>query len=233
MIVCGDAREVDGCGRKIGPYDCCTIVTGDAKELAPAIPDESVDLIIADPPWSRDLVDLYSWISEMAARVLKPKSFVLAYAGLSHFHLVMEYMAQRLDYFWVICGYMPSSNMVFNPRRTLNKWRPIVMFSKGWEPTLPHFIRDLYYAARDKQFHEWGQPKELPMYYIQNITQPAAFILDPFCGGGTVPAVCKMLGRHYLAFEIDPEVAERARKRVRNTQPPLFVMEPEQTEFAT
>ena len=37
-----------------------------------------------------------------------------------------------------------------------------------------------------------------------------------------------MLGRNYLAFEIDPDTAELARERVRITQPPLFVPEPEQ-----
>lgn len=57
---------------------------------------------------------------------------------------------------------------------------------------------------------------------------PAGVVLDPFTGGGTVPAVCKMLGRKYLAFEIMPEVAELARERVRNAQPPLFTLEPEQ-----
>ena len=41
-----------------------------------------------------------------------------------------------------------------------------------------------------------------------------------------------MLGRHYVAFEIDPNVAERARERVANTQMPLFVPEPEQMEMA-
>ena len=56
-------------------------------------------------------------------------------------------------------------------------------------------------------------------------------IVDPLCGGGTTPAMCVQLRRHYLAFEIDPEVAGRARERVRNTQPPLFVMEPEQLEM--
>jgi len=30
-----------------------------------------------------------------------------------------------------------------------------------------------------------------------------------------------MLGRHYLAFEIDPATAQDARNRVRQTQPPL------------
>jgi DNA modification methylase len=36
-----------------------------------------------------------------------------------------------------------------------------------------------------------------------------------------VPAVCKMLGRTFLASEIDPATAERARERLANTQPPL------------
>jgi hypothetical protein len=37
-----------------------------------------------------------------------------------------------------------------------------------------------------------------------------------------------MLGRHYLAFEIDPETAERARARIEQTQPPLFTVQSEQ-----
>jgi len=40
-----------------------------------------------------------------------------------------------------------------------------------------------------------------------------------------------MLGRNYIAFEIDPATADLARERVRNTQPPLFVPEPEQMEM--
>ena len=40
-----------------------------------------------------------------------------------------------------------------------------------------------------------------------------------------------MLGRRYLAFEIDPDTAEMARERVRMTQPPLFVPEPQQLEL--
>jgi len=38
-----------------------------------------------------------------------------------------------------------------------------------------------------------------------------------------VPAMCKQLGRRWLAFEIDTDVAESARERIRHTQMPLFV----------
>jgi len=46
---------------------------------------------------------------------------------------------------------------------------------------------------------------------------------------GNVKIAAKALNRKYLAFEIDPDVAETARQRVRQTQPPLFVLpEPQQ-----
>ena len=69
--------------------------------------------------------------------------------------------------------------------------------------------------------------------WIDSFTNPNATILDPFTGGGTVPAVCKMLHRNYLAFEIDPATADMARKRVAETQPPLPIVYHEQMELIT
>ena len=53
----------------IGPYELDRIITGDARELAKAIPDESVDLIFTDPPYPREFLPLYGWLAETAARV--------------------------------------------------------------------------------------------------------------------------------------------------------------------
>jgi DNA modification methylase len=46
-------------------------------------------------------------------------------------------------------------------------------------------------------------------------------VLDPFCGGGTTAAICKMLDRRCISFEIDPQTADIARARVVNQQMPL------------
>ena len=46
-----------------------------------------------------------------------------------------------------------------------------------------------------------------------------------------IPLVCKLVGPMYLAFEIEPARSQIARDRVRNTQPPLFVLEPQQLEL--
>ena len=43
---------MDGCGRKIGPFDCCTIVVGDCLDVMAEMPDGCVDLIVTSPPYN-------------------------------------------------------------------------------------------------------------------------------------------------------------------------------------
>jgi hypothetical protein len=79
--------------------------------------------------------------------------------------------------------------------------------------------------------HRWTKHPGFSSHATKAFSQPNAIVFDPFTGGGTVPAVCKMLQRRYLAFEIDPDTAELARERVRNTQPPLPLEMPTQEQL--
>jgi len=56
---------------------------------------------------------------------------------------------------------------------------------------------------------------------IERLTKPGNVILDPFCGGGTVPVACQRTGRRYVGFEIDAEKAASARQRIVEL-PPLL-----------
>jgi len=78
---------------------------------------------------------------------------------------------------------------------------------------------------------KWQKPIKAISYWLGCFSHSNAIVFDPFTGGGTVPAVCKMLSRNYLGFEIDPATADAARERVLLTQPPLFVPQPEQLEL--
>jgi DNA modification methylase len=51
-------------------------------------------------------------------------------------------------------------------------------------------------------------------YLINRLTQPGDLVVEPFCGGGTIPAACKSTGRRWLASEIDKTTAIIARKRL-------------------
>ena len=102
--------------------------------------------------------------------------------------------------------------------------RPALAFSKD-EHNKGYSLSDVVHSHPMGKYanHQWSKNPSAVIKWLSAI--PGEILLDPFTGGGTVPAVCKMLGRNYLAFEIDPATAELARERVRNTQPPLFVLD--------
>jgi len=67
---------MEGCGRKIGPFDCCTVVVGDCLDVMKEMPDGCANLLFADPPYNKGKAewdkghDWRTWIPE-AVRVLK------------------------------------------------------------------------------------------------------------------------------------------------------------------
>lgn len=216
----------------LGPYRLgynetpdCGIYTGDARELAQAIPDESVDLIFTDPVY--DHIEDYRWLAETAARVLKSGGMVLAQVGSEYRYEAETVMRQYLSPLPLLAEVYSMAFRRMWKFRVMQGWKPYLWFSKGARNG--GFVFDRFHSKRpNKNHHVWGDSHYFMSTYIQALTGAGAIILDPFTGGGTVPAVCKQLSRRYLAFEIDPATAALARERVRNTQPPLFVPEADQ-----
>ena len=203
------------------------IYTGDARELARAIPDESVDLIFTDPVYQN--IDDYHWLAETAARVLKEKGLAIAYYWAGYAPAVCKAMSDTngLIFRAPIFDLKIGVASLDGGRGTRNMTRPAYAWSKAGH-NFDFWLSDVVYSRPmgSNVNHEWSKNPSATIQWLGNI--PALLILDPFTGGGTVPAACKMLGRRWLAFEIDPDTAEKARQRVRMAQPPLFVMEPEQ-----
>ena len=219
---------------RLGPYllgpndENQGIYTGDARELARAIPDESIDLIFTDPVYQN--IDNYRWLAETAANVLKLGGMVIAQTCSEYRWNAENVMrgsgldAQPLLSEWL------TAPTAFYKFRLSQMWKPYLWFAKGKRGG--GWVLDSFRGGGvSKDIHLWGDSTAFFLEYTYRLTEPDSVIFDAFTGGGTVPAVCKMLGRRWLAFEIDPDTAERARERVRNTQPPLFVMEPEQMEM--
>jgi site-specific DNA-methyltransferase (adenine-specific) len=50
------------CDRKIGPYDCCSVVQGDCLELMKSLPDGCVDAVITDPPYGQTSLRWDQWV---------------------------------------------------------------------------------------------------------------------------------------------------------------------------
>jgi DNA modification methylase len=203
------------------------ITTGDALELSRALPDESVNLVFCDPPYLKRHVEagVYSWLAREAARVLKPGGFCLAYTGGEWLPIVLRQMQEYLTFFWVcILRRSGAAGYDYN-HKAIVRYTPIVAFVKGQNKPHKAFLDCADGSGADKRFHIWGQDERTASYYIDCFSRPGELVFDPFCGGGTVPYVCKQIQRHFIAFEIDPKSADIARKRIETVQPMLFSTE--------
>lgn len=218
---------------KLGPYELDQIYTGDARELARAIPDESIDLIFTDPPYDKDALPLFRFLSELGARVLKSDGFLLTYCGGYWKNIVMRLLDTSMDYFFDYAEINNGNSTILWPRRTIVRHKSILAYVKQGSKALPRTnVLGVWQSdGSDKRYHKWGQSENTSRYFIDCFSARGAIVLDPFIGGGTTRVICERLNRHYLAFEIDSDTAERARRRVQNTQPPLFVPQPEQIDM--
>lgn len=175
--------------------------------------DDSVDLFLTDPPYKD--IKLYESLAELAAAKLKPGRLCLAYSGQFYLPKVMEVMSQHLTYWWTFAIEFSGSHCAVHPRHVQNKWKPIVAFAKPKVKPAPEWLSDhLQGGGRDKEHHDWGQHESEVEYLINHLTQPGELVVEPFCGGGTIPVVCKSTGRRCLATEIDRSIAIIARKRL-------------------
>ena len=206
------------------------IVTGDCRELAKRIPDESADLIFTDLPYKKEYLHLYDWLGEVSSRVLKPDGFLLVYIGVYWKNDIMQRLSKSMDYYFDFVLENTGRSPIMWHRKIISRYKSIMAWTKQGVIAKPDTnVLSLWRGGgEDKRYHTWGQDESSARYYIDCFSRPEEIVADFAVGGGTTPAICQMLNRNYIAFEIDPATAELARKRVRETQPPLFVEQPQQ-----
>jgi DNA modification methylase len=202
------------------------ILTGDCHELIRAIPDESIDLVFTDPPYLREHLPLYGWLAKEAARVLKPGGFCLAMCGGVYLDEIMVMMREHLTYYWKyeigLSGAAAGTVWLMgNKVPVLTRTKPLLAWVKGKGGPRTGTYGLFMGSGEDKRYHVWGQDEASTRYYIDCFSAQGDIVLDPFSGGGTTPAMCKVLQREWIAFEIEPDVASAARVRVAEQPMPL------------
>ncbi len=66
-------------------------------------------------------------------------------------------------------------------------------------------------------WHGCQMPEQLLGRIIRACSDPDSIVLDPFSGSGTTLVTARKLGRRYLGFELSPDYAAQARKRLDET----------------
>lgn len=192
---------------------------GDFREIGDKIPDASVDLIFTDPPYDRKAIELFDGLGQFASRVLRPGGSLIAYIGQIQLPDAVADLSKHLRYWWTCSCYHSGPTLLrMNEYGIVNGWKPMLWFVKETRGDKTTFINDVATGTREKSHHEWQQSEAEARYFIDLLTEPDGFVVDPFCGGGTTPVACIGLGRKWAAFEIDEANLARASERIAEAQ---------------
>lgn len=198
---------------------------GDCLEILPTIPDNSIDVLLTDPPYSvmndyewdkKDVSFYHQWLS-----LVKPK-LKDRHTGFIFFD------ARRLyEFESILRNYFPITNRIVWVRKNMSMGRVIKnSFISSYEVIFYFGNRDLdlpkdWGAERfdscefavpqsnfsDKKLHPAQKPINLILRLVNVGSHPKDIILDCFAGSGVVGRACQLAGgdRRCILIEKEPE----------------------------
>lgn len=182
------------------------------QEVLPTL--SMVDMIFTDPPYGREHLPLYRDLNDLGAPLLNEGGSLITYFG--HFALPEVVAAFKdLRFWWLLCSYQPGARRHMDYSRVYVHWKPLLWFTQGGRGTGER-VDDLIEVghAPMKEAHDWEQGEELPAYYIEHLTQPGDWVLDPMMGSGTTGIAAIKLGRRFIGIEKDKAAFAAAQNRI-------------------
>jgi len=202
-------------------------VLGDARELLKRLPSGSVDHVVTDPPWGvfGDPYDDFQAFLDCRRelhRVMRADSWlVFFFTPKRVFDLAP--LLELFEYRWMMpylfLGYGTGSRTPLGAEAT---YSIIMVFAKG-RPRVAYPRKDVVVAdelpvVRGRVGEPQFKPTSVVSAIISTFTEEGDVILDPFAGYGSIPLVCELFNRRWVAFDVDPlkfEVAKRIMKERR------------------
>ncbi|NPV86915.1 MAG: site-specific DNA-methyltransferase [Anaerolineae bacterium] len=239
-----------------------------ALDGIPGIPDASIDLIIADPPYGlgkdygndsdkKSRSDFLQWsISwlEIAIPKLKPSGSLYIFTTWRYSPEIFVYLKSRMvmineiiwdrkvpsmggstrrfssvhdtiGFFAVSKDYyfdLDAVRIPYDPQTKKARSRSIFVgkkwLEKGYNPKDVWSVSRLHRIHSEREDHPTQKPLEIVERMVKASCPPEGIVLDPFAGSGTTVAACLLHGRHYIAYEINPQYCAIIRQRIQRIQ---------------
>ena len=175
---------------------------GDCRKVLADIPDNSVPLILTDPPYGDEAQPLYEWLAEFAAAKLVDGGSLVCYTGQSRLDRDMAIFSNRLRYWWLLV--MPHDQ----PQRMIGKkvlagFKPVLWYVKNRRRNDLLMPDVLGRSPKDKTEHKWGQGDAGVWSIIETFTEPGELIVDPFAGTALWGKCAISMGRRWLGADVE------------------------------
>jgi site-specific DNA-methyltransferase (adenine-specific) len=227
--------------------DCDYIECGDCLELMKELPDNSIDLIVTDPPYLMNY--------KTGRRKDKSHKFCTKIAGDSDEGLIKTYIAEcyrimkndtamymfcnsnKVDFFkQELEKYFTIKNIIVWVKNNHTagdliaqfgkKYEFIFLVNKGRAPIRNGRITDVWEFAKvsgNNLLHQNQKPIELIQQCIEKHSDEGAIVFDGFMGSGTTAVACVNTNRHYIGYELDAEYFDIACKRLDEVENPDYI----------
>ena len=230
---------------KLGDITLNKIYNSDGIRGMKKIPDNSIDLLITDPPYhiSRQLnckgqrlgktakldFDYGDWDHDNAnnnytnwadTALKKVKGWAIVFCA-----------KQNIDAYWLIfekhefkgidalVWQKPDPVPLNGKTKMLNAWESAVFGKRAGAFFGGYCTHNIfkYQAPKGKsRVHPTQKPLGLFKELIDLTTREGDVVLDPFIGSGTTGVACRQMNRRYIGFETDKGYCADARRAVRN-----------------
>ena len=215
------------------------IYNEDCLEGMKRIADNSIDLVVTDPPYtmtkrgkscrpnwmpnnmgnnvfSDDIPNVKDWMGQVY-RVLSDKSHFYTFVNIND---ITKYLQIANDLGFKIHNIISMIKDTGMPNRWYYKQTELVLFfRKGRaKPINDYTSRDNIKVVMPKKktgkLHITQKPLNFIQLLITNSSRENEVILDPFMGSGTTAIACMNTQRNFIGFEMDKSYYDIACKRI-------------------
>jgi hypothetical protein len=199
-----------------------------ASEFGKRFAEQSVDLLLTDPPYSTDVSDVAAfaraWLPQFLQKVKstgRAYVFIGAYPEEMKAYLNVEipgHVELRQILVWT---YRNTLGQTPKDRYKLN-WQAILYFCGIDSPALESPVTAEQWAVQDivapdgrqgDRFHLWQKPIEIAERFIRHSTKPGDTVIDPFTCTGTFLIAASKLGRNAYGADVSMENLNIAKER--------------------
>lgn len=223
------------------------IIRGHAVEELKKIPDKSIDLILADPPYgiSRDLNCKNKRLGTTAKLNFNfgewdkfDKEWFEVATDKTRGWIISFCAKKDIGTFWNILekkGFLAIDSLVWQKpdpiplnakSRFLNAWEAIVVGKKPggiWNSSYQHNILKFQAPKGRDRIHPTQKPVDLIKKLIELTTKKGDIVVDPFIGSGTTAVASIELSRNYIGFEVSEIYCRQSMQRIKNFQRSLHL----------
>jgi len=217
------------------------VYCGDCIELMKKIPNESIDMILTDPPYGinfrsghrknkYDAIkndDNLNWLDTFVDEAFRvAKNNTAHYIFCSQHNIDKFKIAFEKKFIFKNLLIWVKNNTSMGDLRGSFACRTefVLLFVKG-RRIINGKRNDnmLYFKRTGNKLHPTEKPVDLLRHLIEKFSNIDDIVLDPFCGSGSTLVAAKEMNRKYIGIEIDKKYFEVAKTRLETAKPKFYL----------